>query len=205
MSTFYGKTNAVEKKGLKWNIMASEEIPTSSTPGKVGDVIIITSQNVKKIKKVATKKITDSDLQDNTINVFEDFTKDRILVNSSDGFNIYLQSTMQNIILDGESLIASVYFYDGLTNSWIPYSSAYIDNLSVSSFTGQDIDVDTYWSLPELIEDLDEEKILPTIDRVNVNDTMNSASFTGTTLDVDDYWFTLTLTEDANVTAYVPS
>lgn len=201
MSIFYGRTNIVEKKtsGLQWNIMTSKQAPTSSTPGQVGDVIIITEADVEKIKTIVTKDVTDPTLQDNAINVFEDFSKNKILVNSIDGFNVYLQAYTQNIKLNGESIIAIVYFYDGLTRDWIQYPSAYRDNLSVRTFTGQDLDsiFDELWPGIAYTDQINENSIITPIIRQQLNDSLDVANFTGTNLDIDSFWGGPTITGNA--------
>lgn len=183
----YGDTNAkVSHNRIKWNIMASTEVPDSSVEGHIGDVIVITSADISKVKNVATIS-GGEELQDNSINVYEDFSVTPLWVNESNGFDMYLFGTSQNIILDGNTIIANVYFYDGLTNDWVQMTSAYRDALNVSSFTGANINVDELWSMPTITDELNEDNLLPTIVRQSFSDAFNVESFSGCQLDLEDY------------------
>ena len=198
----YGDTNEkISHNRIKWNIKGTTEVPTSETPGKIGDVLVITSNAdlIKKLKYVATKGYTE-ELQDNSINVYEDFTQTKALVNSNKGFKLYLFANQQNVMVDGSVLIANVFFYDGLTNSWKQYNSAYKEALNVNSFTGANINVDTLWSVPTLTDSISEEGILPTIDRVQETDNLSVAAFTGSNIDVDTLWSAIaTFTDSASI------
>jgi hypothetical protein len=194
----YGDTNAkISHNRIKWNIKATTEVPTSETPGQIGDILIVTSsaELVKKIKYVATKAITDTDLQNNSINVYEDFTRDRVLVNRNNGFNMYIWATQQNIMVNGEVMIANVFFYDGLTNSWKQYNSAYKEALNVNSFTGANISVDELWSL-SYTDSLNEGRLLPPMHREQIADSFTAETFVGTGLDVDTLYPGWDLSED---------
>lgn len=192
----YGDTNAkISHNRIKWNIMASTEVPDENTPGQIGDVIIVTNADVKKIKYVATKDISDSNLQDNSINVYEDFTQDHILVNESNGFKMYLQGTQQNIMLNGSVMIANVFFYDGLTNSWKQYNSAYKEALNVNSFTGSNINVDNLWTL-SYTDSINENRLLPPIHREQIADSFTAEAFTGANLEVNALYPSWNLSEE---------
>lgn len=192
----YGDTNAkISHNRIKWNIMASTEVPDENTPGKIGDVIIVTSADVKKIKYVATKDISDSNLQDNSINVYEDFTQDHMLVNESNGFKMYIQGTQQNIMLNGSVMIANVFFYDGLTNSWKQYNSAYKEALNVNSFTGSNINVDDLWTL-SYTDSINENRLLPPMHKEQIADTLIALTFAGANLDVDTLYPSWNLSEE---------
>lgn len=192
----YGDTNAkISHNRIKWNIMASTEVPDENTPGKIGDVIIITSADVKKIKYVATKDISDSNLQDNSINIYEDFTQNHILVNESNGFKMYIQGTQQNIMLNGSVMIANVFFYDGLTNSWKQYNSAYKEALNVNSFTGSNINVDELWTL-SYTDSINENRLLPPMHKEQIADALTSLTFAGANLDVDTLYPSWNLSEE---------
>ena len=192
----YGDTNAkISHNRIKWNIMASTEVPDENTPGKIGDVIIVTSADVKKIKYVATKDISDSNLQDNSINVYEDFTQDHMLVNESNGFKMYIQGTQQNIMLNGSVMIANVFFYDGLTNSWKQYNSAYKEALNVNSFTGSNINVDELWTL-SYTDSINESRLLPPMHKEQIADTLIALTFAGASLDVDTLYTSWNLSEE---------
>lgn len=196
----YGNTNAkVSHNRIRWNIKASTEVPTSETEGHLGDIIVVTSADIKKLKYVATKDITDGQLQDNSINIYEDFTKPRILVNKSNGFNMYLQGTMQNILLNGESVIANVYFYDALTGDWVSFSSAYKEALNLNTFTGQNINVDELWNIPEFVDTINEDSLLPTIVKPQTVDNLTILDFTGQSLDVDTLWNNVSFTDAASL------
>lgn len=204
----YGDTNAkISHNRIKWNIMASTEVPTSETPGKIGDVIIVTSADVKKIKYVATKDMATEQLQDNSVNIYEDFTKQRVLVNESNGFKMYIQGTQQNIMLNGSVMIANVFFYDGLTGEWVSYASAYKDALNVNSFTGQNLAeaLDEIWGGPECTDSLDEERLLPTIEKQVISDPFTFANFGGSNLDLDACWGGPTLTDEALINNLIPA
>ncbi len=192
----YGDTNAkISHNRIKWNIMASTEVPDENTPGKIGDVIIVTSADVKKIKYVATKDISDSNLQDNSINVYEDFTQNHMLVNESNGFKMYIQGTQQNIMLNGSVMIANVFFYDGLTNSWKQYNSAYKEALNVNSFTGSNINVDELWAL-SYTDSINENRLLPPMHKEQIADTLIALTFAGANLDVDILYPSWNLSEE---------
>lgn len=180
----FGNTNAkVSHNRIKWNIKASTEVPTSETEGHLGDVIVVTSANIKKLKFVATNN-GNEELQDNSINVYEDFSVDKILVNKSNGFDMYIFGTSQNIMLNGETIIANVFFYDALTENWVQLQSAYRDAINLNSFTGQNINVDELWNI-SFTDSIEVE--LPTIIRQQYNDAFNIETFSGCQLDVDDY------------------
>lgn len=192
----YGDTNAkISHNRIKWNIMASTEVPDENTPGKIGDVIIITNADVKKIKYVATKDISDSNLQDNSINVYEGFTQNHILVNESNGFKMYIQGTQQNVMLNGNVMIANVFFYDGLTNSWKQYNSAYKEALNVNSFTGSNINVDDLWTL-SYTDSINENRLLPPMHKEQIADTLIALTFAGANLDVDTLYPSWNLSEE---------
>jgi hypothetical protein len=204
----YGDTNAkISHNRIKWNIMASTEVPTSETPGKIGDVIIVTTADVKKIKYVATKDMATEQLQDNSVNIYEDFTKQRVLVNESNGFKMYIQGTQQNIMLNGSIMIANVFFYDGLTGEWISYASAYKEALNVNSFTGQNLAaiLDEIWSGPECTDEINEGSLLPTMVRQYPAETMIVADFTGSNLNVDACWGGPSLTGEALINNLIPA
>lgn len=194
----YGDTNAkISHNRIKWNIKATTEVPTSETPGQIGDILIVTSsaELVKKIKYVATKAITDSELQDNSINVYEDFTQTKILVNRNNGFNMYIWAAQQNIMVGGEVMIANVFFYDGLTNSWKQYNSAYKEALNVNSFTGANINVDELWSL-SYTDSINEGRLLPPMHKEQIADSFTAETFAGASLDVDTLYLGWDLSED---------
>lgn len=204
----YGDTNAkISHNRIKWNIMASTEVPDENTPGKIGDVIIITNADVKKIKYVATKDVSDSELQDNSINVYEDFTQNHILVNESNGFKMYIQGTQQNIMLNGEVMIANVFIYDGLTNSWRQFLSAYKDAINLNSFTGQNLIaiLDEIWGGPEYTEEVNEGSMLPTMVTPEVSESFTMASFSGSTLDFETLYSGVTFTDEALINNLIPA
>lgn len=187
----YGNTNAkVSHNRIRWNIKASTEVPTSETVGHLGDVIVVTSADIKKLKYVATNNGSE-ELQDNSINVYEDFTAERILVNESNGFDMYLFTTQQNIVLNGEVIIANVYFYDGLSNSWVQLQSAYREVLNLNTFTGQDLirNLDEVWNGLDYVDAIDENNLLPTIIKPsNTADTLVFDEFSCKNIDVDEEW-----------------
>lgn len=195
----YGDTNAkISHNRIKWNIMARTEVPDENTPGQIGDVIVITSQDIKKLKFVATNDGSQQ-LQDNSINVYEDYTVDKILVNQSNGFNMYIFGSSQNIMLNGETIAANVYFYDGSTNSWVQFTSAYRDAINLNSFTGQNINIDEIWML-SFTDSLDNITIPPIVAE-QYSDTVDMTSFSGCQLDLDDFVSQLmpTVTESATI------
>lgn len=194
----YGDTNAkVSHNRIKWNIKASTEVPTSETEGHLGDVIVVTSANIKKLKFVATNN-GNEELQDNSINVYEDFNVDKILVNNNNGFDMYLFGSSQNIMLNGEVVIANVFFYDALTNSWVQFQSAYRDAINLNTFTGQDLVrvLDTLWPI-SYTESVNENEMLPTIIKPLVSDTVDIDDFSGKELSVDNLWDMFTFSESA--------
>lgn len=183
MYSFSNMTGAASN--LKWNIIATTTKPTNETPGQIGDIIIITDQDISKLKTVVTKDMADTNLANNAINVYEDFNQQAILVNVLNGFKMYLFANGQNIILDGEEFRTNVYFYDGRTNSWIECLSSYRDILDLNKFIGKTLDVDTYWGFPELSESVD--TILPPVIKEELSDTFDVISFSGcTSIDVDN-------------------
>lgn len=190
----YGDTNAkISHNRIKWNIMASTEVPTSETPGQIGDVIIVTSADVKKIKYVATIDYAD-ELQDNSINVYEDFSQNHILVNESNGFKMYIQGTQQNIMVEGETMIANVFFYDGLTNSWKQYNSAYKEAINLYSFTGQNINFNESWGGPGYTEEASVR--IPPIHTTTPNDIVDVDNFTGIEIAFNDLYPGWSITEN---------
>ena len=183
MYSFSNMTGAASN--LKWNIIASTTKPTNETPGQIGDIIIITDQDISKLKTVVTKDMADTNLANNAINVYEDFNQQAILVNVLNGFKMYLFANGQNIILDGEEFRTNVYFYDGRTNSWIECLSSYRDILDLKKFIGKTLDVDTYWGFFELSESVD--TILPPVIKEELSDTFDVISFSGcASIDVDN-------------------
>ena len=211
MATIYGDTNAkVSHNRIKWNIEATTEVPTSATPGQIGDILIVTSsaELVKKIKYVATKALTDADLQNNSINVYEDFTKDRVLVNRNNGFNMYIWASQQNIMVDNAIMIANVFFYDGITNSWKQYNIAYKDAINLKSFTGQNLAtiLNEIWGGTTYTDILaNEGHLIPPLHDVEANDAFIYANFTGCDLNVDNLWAGFSFADEATATAYIPN
>lgn len=197
MYSFSNMTGAASN--LKWNIIATTTKPTNETPGQIGDIIIITDQDVSKLKTVVTKDMSDTNLANNAINVYEDFTRQAILVNVLNGFKMYLFANGQNIILDNEEFRTEVYFYDGRTNSWIQCPSSYRDILDLNSFTGKNLDVDAYWNFPELTESV--ETILPPVISNQFTDTFDIISVSGSTaIDVDSLMSSVFNTLDEGLT-----
>ncbi len=199
MSKIFASNNlSVGGSGIKWNIKASTDVPVNQIPGKPGDIIVVTDRNIKKLKYVATKNASDVELQNNSINVYEDFNQPRMLVNENNGFKMYMYGISQNIVLNEEVIVANVYFYDGLTEQWIPLTSAYREALNVNSFTGQNINIDELWSI-DYTDNINEEGILPTIVKPQATDVLTVLSFTGQDIDIDTYWDMVTITDTATL------
>lgn len=201
----YGDTNAkISHNRIKWNIKASTEVPDENTPGQIGDVIIVTSVDVKKIKDVATIAGSE-ELQDNAINAYLDFSQQRILVNESKGFDMFLFAALQNVVLNGETIIANVYFYDGLTNEWVECQSAYREALNLSSFSAKNLipQIDELWHGLTYEDDINDDPgdtpIQPTIVKPEANDSMIIANFSGAGIDVDTEWAGLSLQDGATI------
>ena len=145
------------------------------------------------------------ELQDNAINAYLDFSQQRILVNESKGFDMFLFAALQNVVLNGETIIANVYFYDGLTGEWVEFQSAYREALNLSSFSAKNLipQIDELWHGLTYEDDINDDPgdtpMQPTIVKPEANDSMIIADFSGAGINVDTEWSGLSLQDGATI------
>lgn len=188
--------------GIKWYIrqMSPTEYPNYETliptmEGKMGDVIVVTDTNISKLKYVANI-FEGSDQQNNSINIYINENSSEKRIHFFDGWYFDAKFNSQSILLNNENLFCPVYFWDEYQHKFIAIQVGYVfkDILSIYSFTGKDLDVDTYWGGPVYSEVVNPIHIIPIVS--SVTDNVNVDSFVGMGIDLEDYWNDISYTEE---------
>lgn len=189
--------------GIKWFFrqISPTEHPDYDTiipamEGKMGDVIVVTDANIKRLRYVAN--VFDGyEQQNDSVNIYINESTNEKRIHFFNGWYFDAKFNSQSILINGENLFCPVYFWNEFTHRFEAVQIGYVfkEILSIYSFTGQDIDVDENWGSISYNEAFNSENIVPV--RVDgLVDNLNIASFTSMNLDVNSYWNGITYTEE---------
>lgn len=189
--------------GIKWNIktMSPTEYPNydsiiTNMQGRMGDVWVVTDENLKRLRYVAN--VFDGyEPQNDSINIYINESSDEKRINFFNGWYFDAKFNSQSILINGQNLFCPVYFWNEFQGRFEAVQIGYVfkDRLMLSSFTGQDLDVDTYWSSFTYSEEYATDNIPPVVVD-GLEDNLSLASFTGQNLDVDSVWGGVIYSED---------
>lgn len=209
MAKLYTSSNmGTIRSGIKWSIstMSPTEYPnydsiiTSRTDGKMGDIIVITDENIKRLRYVANV-FENTEEQNDSVNIYINDSAPNRRINYFNGWYFDAKFYSQIIVINNKTMFCPVYFWNDFNNRFESIQIGYIfkDNLSLNSFTGMDLDVDECMSTLDIEQELNNyEIIIPIIVR-DLNDVLSLDSFTGMDIDVDDVMDSLSYDEELTV------
>lgn len=171
---------------IPWHITSSMEAPT--TPGKPGDVVIITSSDVSSVKSVSSVNLSYDALQENSVNLILDTsgTECRLLLFDKWSFGGKFNGV--NVNVNGTNQAYDVYVWNTITNSWLSLKTLFLDILSFDRFLGATLTAPDYFGANgfNLVE---QKEVIVTIPILNTpTETLVFSTFMGSDLVAPDYF-----------------
>lgn len=209
MANLYTSSNmGTISSGIKWYVdtMSPTEHPdydsiiTSRTDGKMGDIIVITDENIKRLRYVAN--VFDNTIEQNdSVNIYINDSAPNRRINFFNGWYFDAKFYSQIIVINNQTMFCPVYFWNEFNHRFESIQIGYIfkDNLNLPSFTGMDIDVDEYMATLDIQQELTNYTIIVPIRVNNLSNNLSLTSFTGMDIDVDNIMSSLSYGEELTV------